>query len=371
MIRRMQAVEAELSDNTRLGYRPELDGLRAFAVFAVLASHYWTNVAPGGFLGVDLFFVLSGFLISRLLLEELARSSGIGFKRFYARRAARLFPAVVLVCLLVALDAVTIRSLGAPGGSFEAIAAALFYATNWFGVFAHLSPGLGHLWSLAVEEQFYAIWPIALFAAYRRGGLRLVQRVAALVFIVASVEMAARSFAGVGWYSLYLGTDAHPAVMLMAGCFLATIATTRRPERRPPIILDVVTGIFIVAVAVLVLRTAEFPSWWYRGGFPVVALGFALVINRALTADAFTAVLRVRPVAWVGRLSYGIYVYHLGVHACLAAELHGRRQTVIGIASIALTLVVATCSYYLIEQPIRSAVAAKMAVRTPTTSPTS
>jgi peptidoglycan/LPS O-acetylase OafA/YrhL len=357
----VESVEAELARGVKLGYRPELDGLRAFAVLGVMAYHYWLNLAPGGFLGVDLFFVLSGFLITRLLLEEVQRSGRIKLGQFYSRRAARLLPALFLVCAFVAIDALTVKTLGTASESLRGVVAALLYVTNWVGVFSHTSLSLGHLWSLAVEEQFYLVWPVVMLLAIHHGGVQTLRRTSMVLFAVASIQMAVRSLAGVsGFPTLYFSTDAHPMVMLMAGCSLACVADTitSSQSRVMRFWTRVAAAPFVAVVAVLFLKAGALHGiWYYRGGFSFVAVGFALVINRALTSDWVTAPLRARPIVWVGRLSYGLYLYHIPIYLFVGYKLQGQRHSSEIAISLIITFAAAAASYYVVERPIRRAVA--------------
>ena len=250
-----------------MGYRPELDGLRAIAVIAVVLFHYFGRF-EGGFLGVDLFFLLSGFLITRLLLEEHHRAGRIGLARFYARRAARLLPALVVVAAASVL--VSASGLGPSiGDVLKAIWLAFVYGLNWAHVFGVSLP-LEHLWSLAVEEQFYVVWPLLLVALLAVGGMRLARWVAGGVIVVAVVQMAIRFHAGVDFDALYQGTDGQGAVFLMSGCLLGMLVATNpvdlarsaagRLARLVVLPATLVLGVWVFTVP----REAPF---WYQGGF--------------------------------------------------------------------------------------------------------
>ena len=178
-------LDAPVASRSRVSswtHMPGLDGVRAIAVVAVLVFHLDPTWLPGGFLGVDVFFTLSGFLITSLLLAELDATGGLRFGRFYLRRARRLLPALFLVLVATALLAITVAQDAAERVREDAIAA-FFYVTNWWYVLHGTSyfeatgrpPMLQHLWSLAVEEQFYFIWPLLLYALWRLGRRRGVQ----------------------------------------------------------------------------------------------------------------------------------------------------------------------------------------------------
>jgi peptidoglycan/LPS O-acetylase OafA/YrhL len=174
---RPTSVDQELQTEVRMGYRPELDGLRAVAVLAVVLYHLHGPQAPilGGFLGVDLFFVLSGFLITRLLLEDHRRRGSISLRSFYRRRMARLFPALAVVLAFVTLDAVTIGSGGPRTQLLAGVAATIGYSANWLWGTGHAFGTLDAMWSLSVEEQFYVVWPFAFLLIMRRGTIRTVR----------------------------------------------------------------------------------------------------------------------------------------------------------------------------------------------------
>ncbi|HPJ19946.1 MAG TPA: acyltransferase, partial [Actinomycetota bacterium] len=204
-----------------MGYIPGLDGIRAIAVLAVLLYHSGVAGVPGGFLGVDVFFVLSGFLISSLLLQEIERTSAVSFGQFYLRRARRLLPALLATLALSSVLVLLFARDAAAQFRQDAISSML-YVTNWWYVVQDLSyfeamgrpPMLQHLWSLAVEEQFYLLWPLILVFLYRWRGRPGVGRVALIVSLVSTVLMALGSLV---WNvpeagdasRLYFGTGTH------------------------------------------------------------------------------------------------------------------------------------------------------------------
>lgn len=349
---------AGASFSVRLGYRPELDGLRAFAVLAVIVLHYFN--APGffvgGFLGVDLFFILSGFLITRLLLEERRSRNEIGLRDFYVRRAARLLPALLLISFVALADASTLRLLGSTKRTVFSVVAALGYLTNWVGVF-HVSSVLDHTWSLSVEEQFYIIWPVALVVLYRVGSIRAVRIGAAAVVVVAAIQMAVRSLLGVSAQVLYQSTDAHGAVMLMAGCFLATTMPVGRALQDHALGRLSRQSILIVLASIILLVTTVSwtSSFYYRGGFVLVAGLFALLIARSLQPGILARGLSSAPIVWVGRISYGLYLWHIPVYVALRSGAPTLNNNLAASLAIVITIAAATASFYLVEMPIRKA----------------
>ena len=230
-------LDAPVASRSRVSawvHMPGLDGVRAIAVVAVLLFHADPTWLPGGFLGVDVFFTLSGFLITSLLLAELDATGGLRFGRFYLRRARRLLPALFLVLVATALLAVTVAQDAAERVREDAVAA-FFYVTNWWYVLHGQSyfeatgrpPMLQHLWSLAVEEQFYFIWPVLLFGLWRLGRRRGVQvgrhrRCPALDRRHGAASRCATDIPDLADPSrVYFGADTH-AMTLLVGAALAT-----------------------------------------------------------------------------------------------------------------------------------------------------
>lgn len=350
-----ERVHVPTDDNGKLGYRPELDGLRAIAVGAVILYHFWegSRLARGGFLGVDLFFVLSGFLITRLLLEERERSGRTNLRAFYKRRAARLLPALFVVCLAVLIDALLWQRLADAEDSVVGVAAAVGYVANWLRVFGMNESPIGHTWSLSIEEQFYVVWPAVLVFVMWRGSLRSVRLWAAAGFVIAAVQMAVRSILGVDDYVLYNSTDAHGAVTLLGGCALATIPTSA---------VGRIARLAVLPSAGLLLALQVGPhatdDFYYRGGFALVTVASCVIITWALQRGRPQSLLALRPLVWVGRRSYGIYLWHIPAFLFVLSFVDGPPTTAARLTALAATVAVAAASYRFVEQPIRRAVAA-------------
>ncbi len=290
----------------RLGYVPALDGIRGVAIGAVVVFHFFR--LPGGFFGVDLFFVLSGFLITTLLLEEHATSGRISFRRFYERRARRLFPglaAMLLGCLLIAALSAGSGHLDVARIRLEAIAASAFYAANIVQIFSHSFPGeLTPMWSLAQEEQFYLVWPVTLLVLLRIG--LTPRRLAALLLSLAVSMMVWRAY--LAWTHgpgarIYFAPDTHSDGLVL-GAALAGLAVAGIPRPIAGFGRTSVPALLGFGFVVLAVRSS---SSAYALGFPIVeTIGLALILN-GLGGRA--RLLSWRPLVWLGSISYGTYLW--------------------------------------------------------------
>ncbi len=354
-----------------MGYLPGLDGVRALAVLGVLLYHADLDWIPGGFLGVDVFFVLSGFLITSLLLEEFDRSGRIDFGRFYLGRARRLLPALILMLLVVA-TVVALFFRDAAASLRADIVASVFYVNNWWYVLNDASyfefigrpPLLKHLWSLAVEEQFYLVWPLLAFLAMRvakRRGVRLLAIGLALLstawMTFLSVQNGFPDYADPS--RVYFGTDAH-AMGLLIG---AALATAWRPGRLRADIPDIARGLItatgIAALVVVVgffVLVGEFTPWMYqRGGFLLLALVVALLIAMAThPASPLGGWMGTQPWRYLGQRSYGLYLWHWPIFMLTRPTLDVPFDGIpLLVVRLGLTVGIAELSYRYVEIPIR------------------
>jgi peptidoglycan/LPS O-acetylase OafA/YrhL len=354
-----------------MGYLPGLDGLRALAVIGVLLYHADLTWISGGYLGVDVFFVLSGFLITSLILEEFDRTGRIDFGRFYLGRARRLLPPLLLMLAVVAVAAAFFYRDIASQVRADTIAS-LFYVNNWWYVFNDSSyfefigrpPLLKHLWSLAVEEQFYLAWPAIAYLVARRAGRRGVRLTAIGLALLSTAWMIVLSIQnGFPEYAdpsrAYFGTDSH-AMGLLVG---AALATAWRPGRLNPVLPTgakaVISGVGIAALLGVIwffLFVGEFTPWMYRsGGFLILAVIVALLIAMATHPGApFGGWLGTQPWRYVGQRSYGLYLWHWPIfmvtRPVLDVPLDGVPLLVV---RLALTFAVAELSFRFLEMPIR------------------
>ncbi|MET0143226.1 MAG: acyltransferase family protein [Ilumatobacteraceae bacterium] len=372
-------------------YLPGLDGLRALAVVAVMVYHAHASWLPGGFLGVEVFFVISGYLITLLLMGEHERSGRIRLTSFYARRAKRLLPALYTMLLLLTVYTAIWRreALGQLRGD---IVAGITYVSNWYQIWvgqSYTSSGdfapLRHLWSLAVEEQFYVLWPLVMIVLLRLGSHRVQDiswglLVAAIAISAAVAALVYRGPVGTCavtpdayWHVrdrcisindfLYLSTPTRAGGLLI-GAALATVwrpvALMRGPMRRRGRVLDVAAVVGLVALAGLawslrVVTPDGADRWLFRGGF--LATGIATIVVIAAVAHRGSLSGRVlgnAVLVWIGTRSYGLYLYHWPIYQGVR-RVAGNTLTVPQfVAATAATVVVTELSYRLIEMPIRT-----------------
>ncbi len=367
-----------------MGYLPGLDGIRALAVIGVLLYHADLGWIRGGFLGVDVFFVLSGFLITSLILEELDRSNRVNFARFYLGRARRLLPALLLMLIIVgAVVAIWYRD-AAYQFARDSLASA-FYVNNWWYIATDLSyfesigrpPLLTHLWSLAVEEQFYLVWPFLAFLVYRRfrrpgvGIFALLLALASTAWMITmSVSQGFPDFADPS--RAYFGTDSH-AMGLLIG---AALATFWRPGRLSSTVSSgarhLVTGVGVLALAAVIgffIVVGEYTPWMYRGGFLALAVIVAVLIAAAShPASPLGPFLGKQPLRYLGQRSYGLYLWHWPIFMLTRPVLDIALDGVWLLAfRLALTIGVAELSFRFLEMPIRRGVIARWWRRAKTT----
>ena len=349
----------------KLQQLPGLDGLRAIAVVAVIVYHLNPSWLPGGFLGVDIFFVISGYLITALLMAEWSRSSAIDLGAFWKRRARRLLAAVLALLLIVTLAAAVVARDSLHGLQGD-LPAALAYVMNWHLLVQHQpylatfgrSPLLLHLWSLSVEEQFYLLWPLALIPLLRR---LPASRIAGLAMVGA---LASATLRGVFFHAgnpsgVYFGTETH-ADGLLIGCALAAAIPPWRMMTSVPAsarrLLER-AGAGALALVLLGLATLGFnSSVTYRGGMLLVNLAAAVVVATAAHPAARIGPLLARqPLRWIGLRSYSLYLWHWPIFEMTrpGVDLHISAWQV-QLLRLGLTALAAELSYRYVEQPWRT-----------------
>jgi peptidoglycan/LPS O-acetylase OafA/YrhL len=352
-------------------YMPGLDGLRAVAVLGVIAYHLNFGWAPGGLLGVGVFFTLSGYLITDILLGQVERG-GIRFKAFWLARARRLLPALFLM-LVVVLAWVTVFGPHQPSDFRWAAASAAAYFNNWWLIFHDVSyfaqfeaPGpLNHLWSLSVEEQFYIVWPFLVLIGVKLipevrapAGVRPRLGIAILALaLLSGILMAVLYKPGIDPSRVYYGTDTR-ALELMVGAALATIWPSRHlrgritPGARRTIDWAGAAGLGVIAL--MFWQSSEFSPFLYRGGFLVLSLATVLAVAAmAHPATRLGPIVGCRPMRWIGQRSYGIYLWHFPIIILTTPAGAQGVDLPRAILQTAATFAIAALSWTYVENPIR------------------
>ena len=358
-----------------------LDGLRGIAVVAVILYHGGVSWAPGGLLGVELFFVLSGFLITSLLLAEWTRSATIVLRAFWARRARRLLPALFVLVLAIGIYyALGGPTTAVPNLENDGISTLLYFnnwhqianGTNYFAASGPISP-LQHTWSLAIEEQFYVIWPLVVLGvlglARRRGasGRRSLQILLGLSLVGAlasAVDTAILFGGGHGLDRVYYGTDTRAAGLLV-GAALAIALTLRRryPSPRGRIaltaarrrLLSAAASVALVAIAAGMGFVAGADRWLYPYGLLGLDAAAAVVIMAviALPRSPVVRLLSLAPLRGIGTISYGLYLWHFPLFLWLDESTTHTSGAELLVLRLSVTLAVSLLSYWFVEQPIR------------------
>ena len=358
--------------NNKSKYLPSIDSLRALAVLAVIIYHVDVNYLPGGFLGVDLFFVLSGYLISSLIIKEFRKTGTVNLYNFYIRRARRLLPAVYFMITVGLVVMVLFNEVLLRKSHLDAIFGYI-YSSNWWYIFHKLdyfdsfgaqSP-FKHLWSLAIEEQFYMIFPLLFLlvngkkkskdGTYKLNknflyvvlGLILVSLIAyILLFDINNISR------------IYFGTDTR-AFSLLVGVVGAILYPMERlhskvtPQQN--MIYSVVSLVSIATLITVMIYTSEYNTWLYRGGFLLVAiLGLIVIISSGKQHTLMSKLLSFKPVVFIGKISYSLYLWHFPILVLTTpvSEI-GNPNIIFVILRVILTFVLATASYVFVETPIR------------------
>ncbi|MBA3702849.1 MAG: acyltransferase family protein [Rubrobacteraceae bacterium] len=347
-------------------YMPGLDGLRAIAVLAVIAYHLDPGLAPGGVLGVSVFFTLSGYLITDLLLGQREALGRLRLGDFWLRRARRLLPALFLM-LAVVVAWVTLLDRSLLPGLRGDVLAAVAYVSNWWNIVRDASyfarfgppPPLDHLWSLAVEEQFYLIWPFLLWL-----GLRYVPgrfTLAGLTLAGAALSAAAMAWIyepGVDPTRVYEGTDTR-AFALLVGAALAMVWPSRKLRAdlitvRGRLLLDTAGVVGLVVIGLLIWRTSEYSPFLYKGGILLLTVGTVLAVTALVHPASWLGVaVGWAPLRWLGVRSYGIYLWHYPIIVLTAPSMQQKASLGLEVIQVVATIAVAALSWRFFEEPIR------------------
>ena len=330
-----------------LGYQPALDGLRGYAVLWVIAFHYSLPFGRDGLFGVDIFFALSGFLITVLVMEEWERTGSIQLRFFYARRILRLFPA--LVVMLVALSAIAPRAY---------LVSTLFYFTNWIKAF-HLQPEslyLDHTWSLSIEEQYYMLWPVLLLTMLR---LKIPKKILVLIplflGLLSAASRAAVWSATQDWYRVYMSTDLHADGLLLGSAFGLMTTFGFLPDfKKHQRIVGLISLITFLFAAWLLIEKQLTPEAIPLFGNLGVSLGTLVVISRVVHSPSplVIKVLGFQPLVKIGVISYGLYLWHAPIGVMIEQAELPLEPIWVAIIKVLATFIVAGLSYFLVEKPL-------------------
>jgi peptidoglycan/LPS O-acetylase OafA/YrhL len=352
-------------------YMPGLDGLRAIAVLAVIAFHLNPDWAPGGLLGVGVFFTLSGYLITDLLLGQRSATGSLQLGQFWIRRARRLLPALFLM-IAVVLAWVTLLAPSLLPALRGDVLAATFYVSNWWNIIREASyfarfgppPPLEHLWSLAVEEQFYLIWPWFLWIVLRftrkrpaLAGLTLTS-LTLVGAAVSAIAMWVIYQPGVDPTRVYEGTDTR-AFGLLIGAALAMVWPSRRLRAdrisvNGRLVLDGIGVAGLVVIGLLIWLTGQYSPSLYHGGIVLLSVATAATVAALVhPASLLGEAVGWAPLRWIGVRSYGIYLWHWPIIVLTAPSLQQRPSLSLQVAQVAATIVVAALSWRFFEEPIR------------------
>ncbi|REK68257.1 MAG: acyltransferase [Brevibacillus sp.] len=347
-------------------YMPGLDGLRAISVLAVIGYHLDWESMQGGLLGVEMFFVLSGYLITDQIILEYKTNNTVSIWNFWIRRIRRLLPAMICMLLAVTswLSMTDFSRLRALQGDFLS---SLFYMNNWYLIFHDVSyfesfgpaSPIGHLWSLSIEEQFYLVCPILFLIGIklvpRRGKLML------LILLLASLSASAMALMyepGTDPSRVYYGTDTRAFAILIGAALAIVWPSWKLNDRISPTartLLDVKGVLGLIVLLVMINAVNEYDDWLYQVGFLIVSFVTAGVIAvLAHPASRLGKILACRPLTWIGKRSYSLYIWHYPVIVLSSPTVNTEKP---GFTHILLQLIMsvalAALSYKYVEEPIR------------------
>lgn len=356
----------------KMRYIPGLDGVRAIAVAAVVLYHIHVPFMQGGLLGVTMFFVISGYIITRSLIHEVGTTKTIDFKGFYLRRVRRLLPAICLlipvtVVLCALLNRVMLTKMRPD------ILPSLLFVNNWWQIFNQVSyfnalgdpSPLTHFWSLAIEEQFYLIWPFALFLMYRAGVKRtMVRRIVAALAVVSVLAMTVLYNPGGDPSRIYYGTDTR-AFSLLAGVWLALLPMRRfeLARGRDGMVVEALGVVGLVGLLLMFALSNGYTAFQYRGGMVLCTVfTMMLVAASAHRGGAVARLLALPPFVWLGKRSYGVYLWHYPLLLLMnPMSVIGPRPWWLTVLQLALVLLVAEVSYRYLEEPCRHGALGRLA----------
>jgi peptidoglycan/LPS O-acetylase OafA/YrhL len=342
-----------------LGYRPALDGLRGVAILLVIPFDLKWGVTSG-YIGVDLFFVLSGFLITVLLLEEHQRSGRVSLRSFYVRRVLRLLPALSALLLFIVVVSTVAFSPQIAHEYYVAALAALLFVANWVmaldpdGIGAYMRV-LGPTWSLGVEEQFYFVWPAVLSVMLAFGaGARTLAWTAGAGIVASAVWRVVLSMEGVPPLRIYCGSDTR-ADALLIGCLVGIVVN--RAHFSSPRLDTWLPIVGLGSLAAFIIGGFTLPSdasfTMQRGGFTLLAaIAACLIVSVVMIPrSGLTRALSATWLVAIGRVSYALYLWHLPIGAMVTAERVGLSGVALATVQVLVLAVVVTASWYVVERP--------------------
>ena len=353
-------------------YLPSIDSLRAIAVIAVIIYHIDANYLPGGFLGVDLFFVLSGYLISSLIIKEYKSTGTVNLYNFYVRRARRLLPAVYFMITVVLIIITLFNGVLLKKSYLDALFGYI-YSSNWWYIFHKLdyfdsfgsqSP-FKHLWSLAIEEQFYMFFPLIFLIFNRKSksnnsnsklNKNFIYVVLSLILVSLIAHILLFDINNIN--RIYFGTDTR-AFSLLVGVVGAILypmdRLSERTTKKDNMIYSIVSLVSILVLIGIMINTSEYNTWLYRGGFLLVAIiGLIIIISSGRQYTFMSKLLSFKPLVFIGKISYSLYLWHFPILVVTTpvSEI-GNPNLFYVTLRIVLIFLVATGSYMFVETPIR------------------
>lgn len=346
---------------SRFSHVPALDGLRGLALLGVLLFHA-DGALPGGYLGVDLFFVLSGYLITALLVAEQRDTGRIDLYGFWGRRFRRLLPALLSLIPAIAIYGKFFAAPEELRSLRNEALASLAYLANWRAIWSHKSywelfaapSPLEHTWSLSIEEQFYVVWPLVAAWLLKRRGERALMWLSVALTLLSALAMLL-VFSPADSSRAYLGTDTRMGAILAGAAFAIVWPPGRSLEAARQKLLDLlgVVAALVLAAAWCFLRGNS--PWLYRGGFWLTEALVLVLIACAVSGKGriVARALSLRPLTWLGSISYGVYLWHWPVNVVLSAERMHFSGLGLQALRFALTFAIAIVSYRYLEQPIR------------------
>jgi peptidoglycan/LPS O-acetylase OafA/YrhL len=325
-----------------LTYNPALDGLRAVAIIVVMLFHARAPVALGGFIGVDVFFVLSGYLITTLLLRELETNHCIDLRRFYLRRLIRLTPALLVMLAIYVIVAPFVWPAIADHG-WQAFIAAI-YLSDYSVAFLGTPNLLSHTWSLSIEEHFYLLWPVVLVIATRRWDRRSLVIVLGAMYVLGTMLRWVCVIRGQSWPQVYYRFDTHLSGLVL-GAWLA--ALSRDEELLNKVRRALPWLLWLPVVAIVCLKYQWGDIWMLMWGLSLTEWATVAVLIASQSAQGqVSAMLSTAPLVWIGKISYGLYLWHYPIFRYLRETHHWSDVLMIGLP---LSVAIAATSYYTVE----------------------